>query len=77
MEDFVKKLAFYFSEINALHPFREGSGRTQREFIRQLAIKNGYIISFADISPEEIFTGKPVGFLVKKRLPSREALSYC
>ncbi len=22
---FVKKLAFYYSEINALHPFREGS----------------------------------------------------
>lgn len=33
---FVKKLAFYFSEINALHPFREGNGRTQREFIRSL-----------------------------------------
>ena len=26
-EDFIKRLAYYFSEINALHPFREGNGR--------------------------------------------------
>ncbi|WP_390440172.1 Fic family protein [Lactonifactor longoviformis] len=33
----VQKAAYYFSEINALHPFSEGNGRTQRELIRQLA----------------------------------------
>ncbi|WP_422785056.1 Fic family protein [Ruminiclostridium hungatei] len=33
---FSKKLAYYFSEINALHPFRKGNGRSQREFIREL-----------------------------------------
>lgn len=38
-EDFISKLAYYFSEINALHPFREGNGRSQREFIRMLALK--------------------------------------
>ena len=36
---FIKRLAYYFSEINALHPFREGNGRSQREFIRSLALK--------------------------------------
>lgn len=30
-----------FSDINALHPFREGNGRCQREFIEQLAKING------------------------------------
>mgnify|MGYP002529265207 CR=1 FL=1 len=25
--DFIKRMAFYIAEINALHPFREGSGR--------------------------------------------------
>ena len=38
---FTKRLAYYFSEINALHPFREGNGRSQREFIRSLALKMG------------------------------------
>lgn len=35
-----KKLAYYMSELNVLHPFREGNGRTIREFIRQLAFVN-------------------------------------
>ncbi len=33
-DDFIVRLAYYFSEINALHLFREGNGRSQREFIR-------------------------------------------
>ena len=30
--DLPVRLAFYFGELNALHPFREGNGRTQRLF---------------------------------------------
>lgn len=51
---FVQKAAYYFSEINALHPFREGNGRTQREFIRQLAYESGYILHFAVINEKEM-----------------------
>ena len=40
---FVKHIAYHFSEINALHPFREGNGRSQREFIRELALYNSKI----------------------------------
>ena len=39
-EDMSKKLAYYMSELNVLHPFREGNGRTIREFIRELAFVN-------------------------------------
>lgn len=53
-DKFAKKAAYYFSEINALHPFREGNGRTQREFIRQLACSSGYILHFATISEKEM-----------------------
>lgn len=53
-EKFVQKAAYYFSEINALHPFREGNGRTQRELIRQLAYESGYILHFAVISEKEM-----------------------
>lgn len=53
-EEFVKKAAFYFSEINALHPFREGNGRTQREFIRELALHQGYSVHFANICENEM-----------------------
>lgn len=45
--EFSKKAAYYMSEMNMIHPFREGNGRTIREFIRQLADKNGYIINWS------------------------------
>ena len=53
-DEFISKIAYYFSEINALHPFREGNGRTQREFIRELALKCGYKIDFSKISKEQM-----------------------
>ena len=54
-ETLAKRLAYYLSELNVLHPFREGNGRTIREFIRQLAYKNGYILDLTKTTPEEIF----------------------
>ncbi len=35
------KLAQILDNINYLHPFREGNGRTQREFLRLLALEKG------------------------------------
>ena len=54
-EDLSKRLAFYLSELNVLHPFREGNGRTIREFIRELAYKNGYVLDLTQNTAEEIF----------------------
>ena len=54
-EKLSKRLAYYLSELNVLHPFREGNGRTIREFIRQLAYKNGYLLDLQKTTPEEIF----------------------
>jgi len=53
-EALAKRLAYYMSEINVLHPYREGNGRTIREFIRQLALKNGYQLNLKKVSPGEI-----------------------
>jgi len=35
------KLAEILDHVNYLHPFREGNGRTQREFLRLLAMEKG------------------------------------
>ena len=48
------RLAYYLGEINAIHPFREGNGRTQRAFVRCLAKHNGYLLSFSTISANEM-----------------------
>lgn len=59
---FSNRAAFYMGEINAIHPFRDGNGRTQREFIRQLAVRNGYSLDWARVSREEMYDASRVSF---------------
>jgi cell filamentation protein len=40
-----EKLAEILDNINYLHPFREGNGRAQREFLRLLALEKGWILN--------------------------------
>ncbi|MCL2294626.1 MAG: Fic family protein [Spirochaetes bacterium] len=40
-----RQLAILLDNINFLHPFREGNGRAQREFIRLLALEKGYSLN--------------------------------
>jgi cell filamentation protein len=54
VERFATRAAYYFGEINAIHPFREGNGRTQREFIRELAVCSGLTIDWSRVSREEM-----------------------
>jgi cell filamentation protein len=39
------KLAEILDNVNYLHPFREGNGRTQREFLRLLAKEKGLLLN--------------------------------
>jgi cell filamentation protein len=39
------KLAEILDSINFLHPFREGNGRTQREFLRTLALEKNLFLN--------------------------------
>jgi cell filamentation protein len=40
-----EKLGEILDNVNYLHPFREGNGRTQREFLRLLALEKGLILN--------------------------------
>ena len=51
---FSSRVAYFLGEINALHPFREGNGRAQREFISHLAQANGYYIAWEKVLPSEL-----------------------
>ncbi len=46
-ERFVELLAHYYGELNVLHPFREGNGRTQRAFLRQLSAAAGWRLDWS------------------------------
>jgi len=43
---FLDRLTFYLGEVNAVHPFREGNGRTQRAFFEQLAREAGFTLNW-------------------------------
>jgi cell filamentation protein len=41
------------SDLNALHPFRDGNGRTQRAFVAQLARDAGHPVRWSAMDPAE------------------------
>lgn len=43
LEQFVRVFSAHYADLNALHPFREGNGRSQREFCRELCLQCGYL----------------------------------
>ncbi len=57
-----KRLAHYLSEINALHPFREGNGRVQRIFISHLSQAAGYQLDYSDLEQEQIYQAMELAF---------------
>jgi cell filamentation protein len=50
--EFVPRIAHYYAEINAIHPAREGNGRTQRAFLGQLADDAAWPIAWSRMDPE-------------------------
>lgn len=57
-----KKLAHYLSEINVLHPFRDGNGRVQRVFISQLASAAGYQLDYSDLNQVSMYESMEKAF---------------
>ena len=74
-EELVKGLAYYLSELNVLHPFREGNGRTIREFIRELAFFNGYILDLQNTTSDELLKASVDSIADTKEL--EETLNRC
>jgi cell filamentation protein len=50
-DTFVAEFATVYGELNVLHPFREGNGRTQRAFLRQLAAAAGWRVAWEMMDP--------------------------
>ncbi len=52
-ESFVKQLAYFYDQLNYIHPFREGNGRVQRVFWSRVARDAGYEIYWDRIDADE------------------------
>jgi len=50
---FVERLAYFYSELNVIHPFRDGNGRVLRLLFEELTINAGYKISWHGIERDQ------------------------
>ena len=53
-EKIFDNLAYVMAELNIIHPFREGNGRSIREFIRLMAKRMGYDLNWGNVDKEEL-----------------------
>jgi len=51
--DFVDQLAYFYDQLNYIHPFREGNGRAQRVFWNRVAIDAGYELDWSQVVGSE------------------------
>jgi len=66
-DEFINSAAGLLDEINYMHPFREGNGRTQRAFLDQIAAVSGRKLTWRNApqsennaaSAEAVRTGRP------------------
>ena len=61
-ESFSQRAGFFLGEINAIHPFREGNGRTQREFIRALGLQAGFAIDWGRVTRDQMIAASRLSF---------------
>ncbi len=50
---FVELLAYFYDQLNYIHPFREGNGRSQRIFWTRVALDAGYEINWDEVVGDE------------------------
>jgi cell filamentation protein len=68
---FAERTAEHLSELNAIHPFREGNGRTLRAFLEQLGEWAGFPVTSERIGPGAWIGASERGFLTADTLPMR------
>jgi len=69
-EDLIAYLAYFYGEINTVHPFREGNGRSLREFLRQATV---YICDLKNLNLEIDYSN--IDEITKRKLINGSILS--
>lgn len=60
--EFIRALAVFLAELNAIHPFREGNGRTQLAFASLLSIRAGQPLDLAVLRPRAFLAAMIASF---------------
>ena len=73
-EQFASRVAEILGTLNAVHAFREGNGRAQLEFVRELAHKNGYWIDWSRVAEDELYQASEASFMRADNTPFEKLL---
>ena len=60
--DFAKRPAQMLAELNAIHPFREGNGRTQLSYLTLIAAQAGHPLALERMNPPVMLTAMIASF---------------
>ena len=73
----ISRSAYYFAELNYIHPFREGNGRSTREFMRILFLQSGYEVDWSAVSVDDLLYAMELSVYDTSKLESilRECLT--
>lgn len=61
-QDFASGAAHFLAELNAIHPFREGNGRTQNTFLTMLADSAGHPVDLDRLKPKSLLKAMVASF---------------
>lgn len=61
-EEFSRAAVHFLTELNAIHPFREGNGRTQLAFLAVLAAQAGHPLQQDRLEPEAVLEAMIASF---------------
>lgn len=67
VDAFAQEAAHFLAELNAIHPFRDGNGRTQLAFVTLLAFAAGYQVDFERIEPKSFLDAMIESFQGRER----------
>jgi cell filamentation protein len=65
-DEFAREAAHFLSELNAIHPFREGNGRTQFALLILLAERTGHPLRLDNLDPTAMLAAMVTSFSGKE-----------
>ncbi|MGL9623853.1 Fic family protein [Bradyrhizobium sp. U531] len=61
-ESFARKAAHFLADLNAVHPFREGNGRTQTVYLSVIANQAGHPLDLERLHPNKMMSAMIASF---------------
>lgn len=61
-QEFAERAANFLANLNAIHPFREGNGRTQLAFLTILSEQAGHPLNLRTFNPERLLSAMIASF---------------